>query len=67
MSVKVCKFHGQRFQPAKMYMGVNPKMVGFPQQTHGFFVRSFWGVKWGVPPFKETPIYTLEVQVDFIF
>ena len=28
------------------------------QQTHGFFLLemiSTWGVKWGVPPFKETP------------
>jgi len=39
-------------------MGVNPKMVGKPQQTHGVFLLEMimtWGV-WGVPLFKETPI-----------
>ena len=32
---------------------------GFTQQPFGFLTKknTFWGVKWGVPPFKDTPIY----------
>ena len=34
------------------------RFLKWTQQTHGVFLLemiSTWGVKWGVPPFKETP------------
>ena len=52
------------FALSKIYMGVNPKMVGFPN-NHGVFLLkmiSTWGGDWGVPPFKETPIYTPHLE-----
>ena len=41
-----------------------PKNGGFPQQPMGFVLLKMimtWGVKWGVPPFKETPTCTSAV------
>ena len=40
------------------HMGVNPKMVGFPNKTMGFPTKNDHHLGWrlGVPPFKETPI-----------
>ena len=41
--------------------GEFPKMVDFPN-NHDFFPHkliSTWGVKWGIPPFKETPIWSV--------
>ena len=34
-----------------------PKMVGFPNKTHGVFLLKMiiLGCEMGVPPFKETP------------
>ena len=39
-------------------LGVNPKMVGFTQQTHGFFLQKMimtWGVKWGYHHLRKHP------------
>ena len=42
-------------------MGVFPKMVGFPQQTHRFSLLKViikrGGCEMGVPSFKETPLW----------
>ena len=56
-----------RFQPkaydAKLERELSleaPFQVGFPNKPMGFPTSqmiSTWGVKWGVPPFKDTPIY----------
>ena len=49
---------GKRVPPmGEFQVGVNPKMVGLPQQTHGVFLVKMIILGWrlGVPPFKETP------------
>ena len=43
------------------------KNGGFPQQPMGFVLLKMimiWGVKWGVPPFKETPTCTSAVWLS---
>ena len=44
-------------------------MVGFPDKPWGFPAKngSFWGVKWGVPPFQEfTHISLLKLRKSML-
>ena len=71
-SIEIVRKEGKVHETARWTqvsnMGATPKMVGGTQPTHGVFfllkMISTWGVKWGLPPFKETPIYQKDIQAN---
>ena len=69
-SIEIVQMEGKVHESARFpgfKYGATPKMVGGTQPTHGVFLLkmiSTWGVKWGVPPFKETPIYQKDIQAN---